>query len=335
MEEEDDDFYAPNDDTPGVAPAANNATLIPPPAIKQEKNGDELEEGEEEGEEVEEDESDSDIDIITERKDGSKPEPPAQPSRHIAIKNIPSRNASTDHGAKTPVPAVKADTPTRTTQLKSGAEYPAVRTSTIDIDAKPIFLPTGKPITEIDMDADLSEEDKPWRRPGSDITDYFNYGFDEFTWASYCLKQDTLRKEVSDQKKQMEDMQSFLGMPGMPGPPQAAQPAMPMPAMSGMGDMPPEMQQMMATMMSQGMDPSQMDPAMFMQQMQQMQQGGQGNGPGGNQGAGFGGAGQAFGAQGPTQQQMGFGFDQGMGGDRNRGGNFAGRGRGTQNRRNW
>ena len=182
---------------------------------------------------------------------------------------------------------------------------------------------------------DLSEEDKPWRRPGSDITDYFNYGFDEFTWASYCLKQDTLRKEVSDQKKQMEDMQSFLGMPGMPGPPQAAQPAMPMPAMSGMGDMPPEMQQMMATMMSQGMDPSQMDPAMFMQQMQQMQQGGQGNGPGGNQGAGFGGAGQAFGAQGPTQQQMGFGFDQGMGGDRNRGGNFAGRGRGTQNRRNW
>lgn len=60
MEEEDDDFYAPNDDTPGVAPSDINAIATnPPPAIKQEKNGVELEEGEEEGEEVEEDESDS------------------------------------------------------------------------------------------------------------------------------------------------------------------------------------------------------------------------------------------------------------------------------------
>ena len=60
MEEEDDDFYAPNDDTPGVALSDTNAIAPnPPPAVKQEKNGDQLEEGEEEGEEVEEDESDS------------------------------------------------------------------------------------------------------------------------------------------------------------------------------------------------------------------------------------------------------------------------------------
>ena len=25
-------------------------------------------------------------------------------------------------------------------------------------------------------------EDKPWRKPGADITDYFNYGFNEDTW---------------------------------------------------------------------------------------------------------------------------------------------------------
>lgn len=60
MEEEDDDFYAPNDDTPGVPPSDTNAiTPNPPPALKQEKIGDDLEEGEEEGEEVEVDESDS------------------------------------------------------------------------------------------------------------------------------------------------------------------------------------------------------------------------------------------------------------------------------------
>lgn len=169
------------------------------------------------------------------------------------------------------------------------------------------------------------------------MTDYFNYGFDEFTWASYCLKQETLRREVADQKKQMDDMQSFLGMPGMPVPPgapavAAAQPGLSMAPMPGMGDMPPEMQQMMAAMMAQGVDPSQVDPAVFVQQMQQMQAGGQG---GGGQGGGFGGAGQGFGGQGAPQQQMGFGFDQGMGGNRNRTGGFGGQGRGQPNRRGW
>lgn len=96
-----------------------------------------------------------DIDIITERKDGSKPEPPAQPSRHITIKNPPARTASADHGQKTPALVPRADTPTKAQppQLKSGADYPPVRTSTIDLDAKPIYEPTGKPITAIDLDA--------------------------------------------------------------------------------------------------------------------------------------------------------------------------------------
>lgn len=28
--------------------------------------------------------------------------------------------------------------------------------------------------------------DKPWLKPGADITDYFNYGFTESTWMKYC-----------------------------------------------------------------------------------------------------------------------------------------------------
>ena len=114
------------------------------------------------------------------------------------------------------------------------------------------------------------------------MTDYFNYGFDEFTWASYCLKQGSLRKEVSDSKKQMEDMQNFLSMPstmpGMPGVPGGAPPGMP--PIGGPADMPPEVQQMMAQMMAQGMDPTQMDPATFMQMMQGVQGGGGGGGGG-------------------------------------------------------
>ena len=106
-----------------------------------------------------------------------------------------------------------------------------------------------------DMDADFPSDDKPWRRPGSDISDYFNYGFDEFTWVSYCLKQQGMRKEVGDQKRQMDDMQSFLGvgmppMPGAPpGPPAAAntpQPISGMPGMPGMPDMNPDMMQGMS-----------------------------------------------------------------------------------------
>lgn len=163
------------------------------------------------------------------------------------------------------------------------------------------------------------------------MTDYFNYGFDEFTWASYCLKQDSLRKEILDSKKQMEDMQSFLGMPGgistipgMPGQVGGAQPNM---AMGNPADIPPEMQQMMAQMMAQGLDPTQMDPATFMQMMQ----GGQA-GANGVQGQSFGGV-QGFGQQGQNSQQMNFGYGTGGvgsgGGGSGVGGNNGGGGGGS------
>ncbi|CAB1424294.1 unnamed protein product [Pleuronectes platessa] len=37
-----------------------------------------------------------------------------------------------------------------------------------------------------------SPEKKPWRKVGSDIKDYFNYGFNEETWKAYCEKQQNL-----------------------------------------------------------------------------------------------------------------------------------------------
>lgn len=57
----------------------------------------------------------------------------------------------------------------------------------------------GQPITDVDLD---NVEDKPWRKPGADITDYFNYGFNEVSWRSYCAKQKMLRenKKVSIQQ---------------------------------------------------------------------------------------------------------------------------------------
>lgn len=213
------------------------------------------------------------------------------------------------------------------------------------MNANPVHPATSKPVLSTDLDTDFpTADDKPWRRPGSDITDYFNYGFDEFTWASYCIKQQEVRKDVVDQKKQLEDMQAFLGMPGgglpgmpgappvpvpgqaptnpsmgpsggTPGPPQGAGPPNGMPGMpGGIPEMSQDMMQgMLANMMAQGLDPSSMDPMVFMQHAQAMMGGSQpGAGPQGGQ-AGFAGQaqGQPYGVQGPGQPQMGFGgYDQ-------------------------
>ena len=55
-------------------------------------------------------------------------------------------------------------------------------------------------ISILDHDLD-SFEDKPWRKPGADLTDYFNFGFNETTWRAYCIKQKSLREEFGLQKK--------------------------------------------------------------------------------------------------------------------------------------
>lgn len=48
----------------------------------------------------------------------------------------------------------------------------------------------GVPVLEVDLE---SFEEKPWRKPGADISDYFNYGFNEATWKVYCEKQRRLQ----------------------------------------------------------------------------------------------------------------------------------------------
>lgn len=240
-------------------------------------------------------------------------------ARYNEIRNIPQRAISSDVPAK-PAP-IKKETNAKGAS-SSSAELHPVQTSKIDIDAKPIYEPAGKPITQVNIDEDLQENEKPWRRPGTDISDYFNYGFDEFTWALYAAKQDSLRAEypADTQKKMMDEMNMMMGvLPGMPTAGTGA-PAMPgMAGMPGMDGMPPEMQQMMQQMMASGMDPSQMDPAAMFAGMAGAAGPAAGAGQAGQQG---------FGNQQGFGQGQGYGYDQGMGGNR---GNFRGRGRG----RNW
>ena len=67
------------------------------------------------------------------------------------------------------------------------------------------------PTLDFDLQG-IKDEDKPWRKPGADITDYFNYGFNEETWINYCMKQRRLRAEntntgkVRNKFKKKEDL---------------------------------------------------------------------------------------------------------------------------------
>ncbi|KAJ7548389.1 hypothetical protein O6H91_07G010100 [Diphasiastrum complanatum] len=59
-------------------------------------------------------------------------------------------------------------------------------------------LPPSKSVFDIDLDA---FEDKPWRHPNADITDYFNFNFNESSWKQYCSQLAQLRLEATMQSK--------------------------------------------------------------------------------------------------------------------------------------
>lgn len=73
-------------------------------------------------------------------------------------------------------------------KIAAGAEAPVK--GKLDVDA--VAEVDGVPI----YDADIASMDKkPWREPGADLTDYFNYGFTEESWNMYCERQRKLRAE--------------------------------------------------------------------------------------------------------------------------------------------
>ena len=79
-----------------------------------------------------------------------------------------------------------------------------------ELQADPSTLPVARapasaPSIELDKDGLLDGrsvydvdiaalENKAWRRPGSDLSDWFNYGFDEISWEAYAAR----RKQLGD-----------------------------------------------------------------------------------------------------------------------------------------
>lgn len=56
---------------------------------------------------------------------------------------------------------------------------------------EPGVLPDQTSVFDVDMN---NLADKAWRKPGSDLSDWFNYGFDEISWEAYCVR----RRELGE-----------------------------------------------------------------------------------------------------------------------------------------
>ncbi|KAI8340309.1 Fip1 motif-domain-containing protein [Chlamydoabsidia padenii] len=229
--EEDEEIYEQYNE----AIANSNST---DPTKKEPDNDDAMDEDEDEDEE---EDSDDDLDIILEAEE-DETTTDARPSSS----QIPQGDQATDTsnslvniklGGQQGNETSSGDTNTNnttnntTTNKSSGG---------VDLDAVGEY--NGQPITELDVDI---FEDKPWRKPGADITDYFNYGFNEVTWRAYCAKQKTMREKKTTGKPDgdmpdfMTDVPDFMKM------------GMMMPMMEGgmpMGMMNPMMNPMMMGM---------------------------------------------------------------------------------------
>ncbi|GLU01372.1 hypothetical protein SLE2022_186830 [Rubroshorea leprosula] len=59
-------------------------------------------------------------------------------------------------------------------------------------------LPSHKTIFDVDID---TLEEKPWKHPGVDISDFFNFGLNEESWKDYCKQLEQRRLETTMQSR--------------------------------------------------------------------------------------------------------------------------------------
>jgi pre-mRNA 3'-end-processing factor FIP1 len=112
--------------------------------------------------------------------------------RESSVKRTPAAPPSAT-STTTTNPPVPLPTPEIKPPMES--DEPAVDPSTLPVVRAPSSAPKidldkdglldGRSIYEVDI---ASLETKAWRRPGSDLSDWFNYGFDEISWEAYAAR---------------------------------------------------------------------------------------------------------------------------------------------------
>ncbi|CAJ0581164.1 unnamed protein product, partial [Mesorhabditis spiculigera] len=84
----------------------------------------------------------------------------------------------------------------------------------LDLDHVPSVA--GQIIYDLDL-AQMAE--KPWRNPGANTHDYFNYGFNEVTWNLYCERQKKLNLEFGhNQAAVNRHLMDSIKLPNPQGP---------------------------------------------------------------------------------------------------------------------
>ena len=138
----------------------------------------------------EDDGNQSDVEFVL---DTANPAAPDRPSALVTLK--PSHTAQQQRTQISSNPTELKNTLNATqvtiadASLSHHSQQPA---NPIDLNRTGMYENT--PIYNVNLDT-LNE--RPWRKPGADISDYFNYGFDEQSWRMYCLKQKQLRDEYA------------------------------------------------------------------------------------------------------------------------------------------
>ncbi|XP_056621183.1 pre-mRNA 3'-end-processing factor FIP1 isoform X2 [Triplophysa dalaica] len=86
--------------------------------------------------------------------------------------------------------------------IKRGSQSLSLGSGSISLNIKTSVSGSKSRGLEVDAEGNLLEatgetfEEKAWRKPGADLSDYFNYGFNEDTWKVYCDKQRRLRMNL-------------------------------------------------------------------------------------------------------------------------------------------
>ncbi|KAL8105478.1 uncharacterized protein LOC141677520 isoform X2 [Apium graveolens] len=97
--------------------------------------------------------------------------------------------ASTLKGSKCEGPA-SYSCPSLKGEQEDNGLYHGMRPKAQGQSVHQFSLPRSRTIVDVNIDA---FDEKPWRHPGADITDFFNFDFDEDSWKNYCNHLDRYR----------------------------------------------------------------------------------------------------------------------------------------------
>ncbi|EJU02834.1 Fip1-domain-containing protein [Dacryopinax primogenitus] len=200
----------------------------------KEGDADGEEEGEEEDEEEDRESEDDDLEIILQPqprsidfRDPSHQRPVRPPVASPAKASSLLTTEYTPRERDTSISIPKSTGTPQSTNLIPVTDVKQISTAQVAVENRPI--PDGPPpraasnAPEIDPSASgmldarsiyeveiQSLAEKPWRRPGSDLSDWFNYGFDEISWEAYCMR----KKELSELSTALK--QNVIAYTGMP-----------------------------------------------------------------------------------------------------------------------